>query len=153
MGMFDYAYIEIPLPEGFEQYQDDQYQTKDLINAMDTYIVRADGTLWERHYGHRHLTEEEIAEWKAKYPEGHMFHEFYPIFKPDGTYEDTKVDDVHQDVEFHNRYTDVFVHVIIRFTNGMVQSVTAQRYEKGEWKNPAQTASYNFVPTVQQIET
>ncbi len=51
MGMFDSVIIKYKLPLPNESYGytgTDQFQTKDLENALDTYELREDGTLWRQ---------------------------------------------------------------------------------------------------------
>lgn len=44
--MFDEVVCEYPLPDGFEEFQDKGFQTKDLDNAMLVYVITTDGRLW-----------------------------------------------------------------------------------------------------------
>jgi hypothetical protein len=44
MGMFDWLRCEAELPDGFQFHG--KFQTKDLDSLMNTYAIRADGTLW-----------------------------------------------------------------------------------------------------------
>lgn len=46
MGMFDYVeVIDYPLPDGVTR---DEWQSKSMDCLMDTYQIRADGTLWRK---------------------------------------------------------------------------------------------------------
>ena len=47
MGMFDYLRCEVPLPDGTP---DLEWQTKDLVCELDTFTIRADGSLWGEAY-------------------------------------------------------------------------------------------------------
>ena len=48
MGLFDNVKFSYPLP--IPQVQDQVFQTKDLDNQLDTYVVREDGSLWRVDY-------------------------------------------------------------------------------------------------------
>lgn len=45
MGMFDELICEFALPEGFEKYQHEVFQTKDLGNCCDLYRITKTGEL------------------------------------------------------------------------------------------------------------
>ena len=45
MGMFDELTCDYPMPEGFEEYQDFTFQTKDLVNALIKHRISDDGRL------------------------------------------------------------------------------------------------------------
>ena len=49
MGMFDHIHCRVPLPEGYTQYQDRAFQTKDLDCVLDQCEIREDG-LWREDY-------------------------------------------------------------------------------------------------------
>lgn len=154
MGVFDYVHIHIPLPEGFEQYQDDDYQTKDFDEMhMRELHVAPDGQIYVREWDLRDLTDEEILQHKEQYA-GTIFADFPPMMTRLDTYVDYLLEDVHQDVRCLNREDhDGRIEVTIRFTNGVVQSVKAQKFAKGEYrKPPIQEASYTF-PLNKSIET
>jgi len=46
MGMFDTVKCEYALPEKFAKYQNELFQTKSLICAMDIYKLTSNGELW-----------------------------------------------------------------------------------------------------------
>ncbi len=48
MGMFDTLRCAWPLPDGFEQMQDNVFQTKSLLREMREFRIGADGILYEK---------------------------------------------------------------------------------------------------------
>ncbi len=60
MGMFDYLVCEHTLPEGFAEFQNSDFQTKSLENAMNVYVITKEGQLVQHivHYeDHRTIRE------------------------------------------------------------------------------------------------
>lgn len=45
MGMFDDLVCEYPLPKGFEEFRGKRFQTKDLDNALLTFVITEEGKL------------------------------------------------------------------------------------------------------------
>jgi hypothetical protein len=148
MGIFDYVFLEIPLPDGFEQYQGDDFQTKSLPDRyMRELYVKDDGKLYVKEWEYRDVTEEEVQEHKLKYA-GTVVEDFPPVVKRTGNYEWKVIDDVHLDLEIYDRFDHDgnYIDVTIRFTNGVIQSVTASKYKKGEWGTPVETSRYDWPP-------
>jgi hypothetical protein len=46
MGLFDYVRCQYKLPTRLKNAQARTYQTKSLYSALESYEIRADGTLW-----------------------------------------------------------------------------------------------------------
>lgn len=59
MGLFDDLIVEAPLPEGFEEVQNELFQTKDLNSWMNTFVITKDGRLARRVYEVEEIPEEE----------------------------------------------------------------------------------------------
>lgn len=47
MGMFDYINVEAALPDGYQDMQHKEFQTKDLECYLLSYTITADGRLTE----------------------------------------------------------------------------------------------------------
>ena len=45
MGMYDTIKVNFPLPEGHEEYQDLEFQTKDLDCSFEHFVISKDGEL------------------------------------------------------------------------------------------------------------
>jgi hypothetical protein len=145
MGMFDTVYLKIKLPAGFEQYEQSAYQTKDIDEpSMGEFIVQSDGTLIERQYDYRELTEQERQQWIEKYPPDSFMRQLAPIITRAGTFTDVEVKDLHQDITIYRYEADFHIDVVLRYTNGLLQTVTAKKYPPKEYVTPIETASYEF---------
>jgi hypothetical protein len=64
MGMFDTIKCKYPLPK--TEYQDAEFQTKDLDCGLDFIEIRDDGGLWREDYDTE--DQSEAAKWLAENP-------------------------------------------------------------------------------------
>lgn len=112
MGMYDMLTCSYPLPEGYAEMQNREFQTKSLESILEHYTITADGELWVR---------EAEREWVAD-PTSVL-----------GGYAKTireweeRVEDYHGDIYFYTfREQDApkdLVTFRARFTNGKLESI------------------------------
>lgn len=117
MGMFDTLIVEYPLPDlPYPELQDTHWQTKAFDCLLGLYVIRADGTVAERHY--------DIEETDG---EPNPTTGMRPIKRLD-TYTDHVLEDFHADVRFYEIwYTpdqqQEWVEYSARFTDGKLSRV------------------------------
>lgn len=141
--MYDSVYVEYPLPPGYEKYQNNEFQSKDLDNWLVEYHITAEGKLVQRVYDTRDMTPEEIEEdaafWesiKAKAKKNgnenppktltQSLRDAEGDAEPRQTRADTYTDtdqDHHGDIHFYDwdDTTSTMIDFIARFTHGKVE--------------------------------
>jgi hypothetical protein len=110
MGMFDYIRVETSLPGFAGDLTTTNFQTKDLDNALDTYVITKNGQLYKE-------------EWEYKWiDDDNMFLKGYWGKIPD-SYRRLYLTDYHGDIRFYDsEYIDkearVWREYYARFTEG-----------------------------------
>jgi hypothetical protein len=108
MGMFDYIEFECEIPEPARKCYPEGWQTKDLRNMMDVYVVKNDGALFRK---------------KTKYvaaPERKLF-PYQAV--PDG---EEEVVDYHGDIFVigsPSSESNEFIEMRVRFTHGKLEEI------------------------------
>jgi hypothetical protein len=126
MGMFDYVICEYPLPRNAPKYAvGAQFQTKDTESQyLETYVITKEGRLI-----HRAVKYENIPENERPYY-GKPECEESGLYRLMGSRRKVLTGDV-VDTNYHgnlklscgNKDWTKFCHIIVRFTNGNVQSM------------------------------
>jgi hypothetical protein len=122
MGMFDEIRVEVPLPDSNEIPHGKVFQTKDLENCLEQYIIASDKRLY-------------VERWE--YEETDSIDTKHSIFSlglkriPDSR-QLIPLDDYHGDIRFYGDHTGtvsdetgvVYRDYIARFTDGILTKIT-----------------------------
>jgi hypothetical protein len=116
MGMFDTVRVELPLPDTNEIPVGVTFQTKDLGNMMDVYVIANDNKLYRE-------------EWDVAWEEtpDMMFGGY--MKKDEGSFRLIEVEDIHADIVFYgdhlrNNNEITWREYTARFTNGILSRMT-----------------------------
>lgn len=118
MGMFDYVRVEMPLP-GFNCVPDKDvlFQTKDLTNAMETYVITDSGELYREDCDYTFVDDSE-----------HLLGGY--IQEIPNTTRREYLTDHHGDIVFYISGKDIpgigtgWVDYVARFTNGKLSRIS-----------------------------
>lgn len=117
MGMFDWLRLEVPLPDTGEVPHDEQFQTKDLENMLDQYVIAEDGHLYLEKWDH--VWADDTKSFLGGYLE-----------RIEGSYRREIVPDYHGDINFYHdavRTIDgkrIWHEYIARFTDGKLSRIS-----------------------------
>lgn len=113
MGMYDLLKCKYPLPEGYEDMQDREFQTKSLECLLDNYTITEDRELWVTQ------AEREWVEDSSSFLGGYA--------KALRTWEE-RIEDIHGDIyfyDFRDRHNlQDLVTFRARFTHGKLESIS-----------------------------
>lgn len=112
MGMYDELTCKYPLPDGYADMQDLEFQTKSFESNLDHYTISADGELW--------ITK---GEGKWVQPGSSVLSGHYELERE----WDERIEDYHGDVFFYDfRVKDVPENLVTfraRFKHGKLENV------------------------------
>lgn len=124
MGMFDDISVKYPLPD--PEYQDHVFQTKDLENCLNHYIITEGGDLVVERVSVEEtpITEEQRAQAEAEY--GIDTLSYWLMTRPSVTVTDRDYEQVlyHGDIVFYDYLDDedhTWIEYRARFTNGKLE--------------------------------
>lgn len=130
MGMFDSVQCNYPLPlpldvvDIFPDPYEKEFQTKDLENLLDHYILNEDGEL---------LWIKKKYEWKDD--DSHFLKGYLEVTKEEiipsdfhGTLNFYSYETVKEDVE-NNTAKDISIDYLAKFTNGKIENIEILSYE------------------------
>lgn len=130
MGMFDSVQCNYPLPlpldvvDIYPDIYDQEFQTKDLENLLDNYILNEDGEL---------LWIKKEYEWKDD--DGHFLKGYMEVTKEEivpsnfhGILNFYCYETVEEDAE-NNKAKDVSIDYLAKFTNGKIENIEVLSYE------------------------
>lgn len=141
MGMFDWVIFEKGLlPEGLPEwvYEDGhEFQTKDLKNLMDTYVIHADGTLhsssaWSKEVG---VGAENIP-----------YHGIFEVHDNNITYSSGKIVGV-----IGNSAQAIHVSLDVVFTHGKLEEIKVNGIEDVSGGRMVVT-KHSFTTVIEKIE-
>jgi len=107
MGMFDYVEFECEIPEPARKCYPEGWQTKDLLNMMNVYVVTKEGQLIRRKTKMVHAPERKFFPYRAV---------------PDGE----EVIDYHGDIFVigsPSSESSEFIEMRVRFTHGKLEEI------------------------------
>jgi hypothetical protein len=116
MGMFDILKVELLMPDTGEVPVGKDYQTKDITNTMDSYVIGADRRLYKEEWDYVWVEVPDIY--------------FGGYHKPiEDTYRRVLIEDFHKDICFYDTCEKFDGHVvwrdyIARFTDGVLHRIT-----------------------------
>lgn len=112
MGMYDELTCKYPLPEGYADMQNRQFQTKSLESSLEHYAITGEGELW--------ITKGEY-EWVAD--PSSMLGGYAKVIRE----WEERVEDYHGDICFYDfrkqAPTQDLVTFRARFTHGKLESI------------------------------
>lgn len=118
MGMFDQIKLEVPLPDTGEVPTNVIFQTKDLENMLDNYVIAEDGHLYREVWDYEWVEDESMTLFKGG------------LQKVEGSFRREIVPDYHGNIIFyHDALREIHDRRIwheyrARFTNGILSYIS-----------------------------